>query len=131
VSCGSGFRFRSVECKIFLEFSRTIASLPDQECPGLKPTTTELCEGNKCSSSATLAKSIGVEKPERKNASTSSVNDDLDSDSINSIEWPQVSKGSPKEYSDDKKRTALERDSYEWRTNGFTPCSASCLGGQS
>ena len=27
-------RWRSVECKILLEFSGTIATLPDKECPG-------------------------------------------------------------------------------------------------
>ena len=32
-----------MECKIFMEFSKTVATLPDKECPGLKPAETELC----------------------------------------------------------------------------------------
>lgn len=123
-SCGQGFRTRSVECKIFLQFSRTIATLPDQECPGVKPTSTELCVGIKCSPSTFLAKS-SVGKHERKN--TSSVTDDLDADSVNSIEWPDVNKATPKKPSD---RSSLGREAYEWRSDGFTTCSASCLGGE-
>ena len=26
-----------------MEFSKTVATLPDKECPGLKPAETELC----------------------------------------------------------------------------------------
>ena len=29
-SCGEGMRFRNVECKIFMEFSKTVATLPDK-----------------------------------------------------------------------------------------------------
>ena len=28
--CGEGMRFRRVECKIFMEFSKTVATLPDK-----------------------------------------------------------------------------------------------------
>ena len=41
--CGEGIRRRRVECKIFLEFSKTIATLEDSKCPGPKPTETEIC----------------------------------------------------------------------------------------
>ncbi|UYV76871.1 ADAMTSL1 [Cordylochernes scorpioides] len=34
VTCGKGSRSRLVHCKIFLEFSRTEARLPDSKCPG-------------------------------------------------------------------------------------------------
>ena len=41
--CGEGIRKRRVECKIFLEFSKTIATLEDSKCPGPKPAETEIC----------------------------------------------------------------------------------------
>jgi hypothetical protein len=37
VSCGEGIRRRFFKCKIFLEFSRTIATLNDSLCHTLKP----------------------------------------------------------------------------------------------
>nr|XP_045583588.1 protein madd-4-like isoform X3 [Procambarus clarkii] len=43
VSCGEGQRRRTVTCKIFLEFSRTVAVLPDDQCPGAKPPETKPC----------------------------------------------------------------------------------------
>ena len=46
--CGEGIRERKVECKIFLEFSKTIATLPDHECPGPKPAMTEICFSGLC-----------------------------------------------------------------------------------
>ncbi|XP_071743859.1 protein madd-4 isoform X1 [Lepeophtheirus salmonis] len=46
--CGEGIRKRKVECKIFLEFSKTIAVLPDNECPGPKPPITEVCYSGLC-----------------------------------------------------------------------------------
>ena len=51
-----------VECKIFLEFSKTVASLPDKECPGLKPPETDLCvEKPSCSGdSHVLADSVSL-----------------------------------------------------------------------
>jgi hypothetical protein len=49
VTCGDGTREREVNCKIFLEFSKTIAKLPDKECPGLKPVEVEPCFMRPCS----------------------------------------------------------------------------------
>lgn len=49
VTCGDGTREREVNCKIFLEFSKTIAKLPDKECPGLKPAEVEPCFMRPCS----------------------------------------------------------------------------------
>ncbi|CAL4085683.1 unnamed protein product, partial [Meganyctiphanes norvegica] len=43
VTCGDGIRTRSVTCKIFLEFSRTVAVLPDDQCPGIKPPSSNGC----------------------------------------------------------------------------------------
>ncbi|XP_071546968.1 protein madd-4 isoform X10 [Panulirus ornatus] len=49
VSCGEGMRTRSVTCKIFLEFSRTVAELPDSQCPTVKPPHTQRCVLPPCS----------------------------------------------------------------------------------
>ncbi len=46
--CGEGVRARTVSCKIFLEFSKTVATLPDHKCPGLKPPETEVCYAGLC-----------------------------------------------------------------------------------
>ncbi|KAJ8976402.1 hypothetical protein NQ317_003038, partial [Molorchus minor] len=73
VSCGEGIRKREVHCKIFLEFSRTIAKLPDIQCSGKKPLEVE----------------------------TSDI---------------KVAPGSPAK-------------SYSWKEQGYTHCSATCLGG--
>ncbi|XP_045120814.1 protein madd-4-like isoform X4 [Portunus trituberculatus] len=43
VTCGEGVRTRSVTCKIFLEFSRTVAELPKKQCPGVRPPDTQRC----------------------------------------------------------------------------------------
>ncbi|XP_055947307.1 protein madd-4-like isoform X3 [Argiope bruennichi] len=48
-TCGQGFRNRTVNCKIFLEFSRTIATIHDYECPGTKPVSIESCYPRPCS----------------------------------------------------------------------------------
>ena len=48
VPCGEGIRMREVKCQIFLEFSKTIANLPDDKCPGPKPVTTEICYAGLC-----------------------------------------------------------------------------------
>ena len=48
VPCGEGVRVREVKCQIFLEFSKTVANLPDDKCPGLKPITTEICYAGLC-----------------------------------------------------------------------------------
>jgi hypothetical protein len=50
VTCGQGFRKREVQCKIFLEFSRTMARLPDGHCQGPKPSEVERCVLEPCSS---------------------------------------------------------------------------------
>lgn len=85
VTCGTGVRRRKVDCKIFLEFSRTIAKLPDKECPGNKPLEVERCAMRPCAMNQM--------------------------DSANHIE------------------DTRPKLSYSWRQTGFTPCSASCLGG--
>lgn len=49
VTCGEGYRKREVKCKIYLQFSKTIADLPDKHCTGSKPASIERCFPRHCS----------------------------------------------------------------------------------
>ena len=54
---------REVKCQIFLEFSKTIANLPDDKCPGPKPVTTEICYAGLCDTRpSALKEKISKEK---------------------------------------------------------------------
>ncbi|VEN56104.1 unnamed protein product [Callosobruchus maculatus] len=57
VTCGEGIKKRNVFCKIFLEFSRTIAKLPDKQCSGPKPVEEEKCFMDHCD----VADKMGVD----------------------------------------------------------------------
>lgn len=94
MTCGEGVRRREVHCKIFLEFSRTIAKLPDKQCSGPKPMETERCFMEPCS-----AERI-----------------DIKDDPYRSETSIKVGSGSP-------------GTTYSWKEQGYTHCSASCLGG--
>lgn len=96
VTCGDGVRKREVHCKIFLEFSRTIAKLPDSKCSGVKPAETDICYRQPCS----------AERMEQ------DIKDD-----------PHRPESNIKVGSDSKGTT------YSWREQGYTHCSATCLGG--
>ncbi|XP_063229070.1 protein madd-4 [Bacillus rossius redtenbacheri] len=93
-SCGEGVRRREVHCKIFLEFSKTIARLPDEKCQGPRPRDLEPCARPPC-----LANEIGVV-----------VRDDPTRSAI-------------------KVAAGTSGLTYSWKDQGFTHCSASCLGG--
>lgn len=91
MSCGEGVRKREVHCKIFLEFSRTIAKLPDKQCSGEKPPETERCFMEPCSSERI----------------------DIKDDPFNS----------------GLKVAGIPGKTYSWKEQGYTHCSATCLGG--
>jgi len=103
-SCGEGIRFRKVECKIFLEFSKTVATLPDRECPGLKPPETEIC----------------VDKPSCGPDQILSDNVNIVSETLPIVNGPEILPL----ISEEEKEPA-----YAWKIAGFTTCTASCLGG--
>ncbi|XP_059081063.1 protein madd-4-like isoform X2 [Tigriopus californicus] len=113
--CGEGFRKRKVECKIFLEFSKTVATLPDHKCPGPKPMETEICFAGLCDF---VDQSQGLSTP---SATTNSKNpsSDIQSDHFQELEHPLPALA-----------LKIERKiSYRWKEGGFTTCSESCLGG--
>jgi hypothetical protein len=106
-SCGEGIRFRKVQCKIFLEFSKTVASLPDKECPGLKPPGTEIC----------------VERP------SCGSGWDVLADTVSIVQDTLRRGGDGPEILPLLAEEAEKEPTYEWKIAGFTTCTASCLGG--
>ncbi|XP_065566633.1 protein madd-4-like isoform X2 [Artemia franciscana] len=118
VSCGEGIRKREVLCKIFLEFSRTLAKLPDRECPGKKPHTWEKCFEASC--------------PMTRSYSDSWANDQSRSSKSSSEEIalknliPYKKPAFLSENSEEKYAMGVV---YVWKISGYSSCSASCLGG--
>ncbi|KAL0860686.1 hypothetical protein ABMA27_010029 [Loxostege sticticalis] len=110
VTCGEGWRKKEVHCKIFLEFSRTIAKLPDSKCMGPKPAEeTERCVMEPCSMA--YGTSFG-------DSSVPSYDRGGDSRSLifGTSSNIRVAPGAPGK-------------SYSWKEKGYTSCSASCLSG--
>ncbi|KAG7196354.1 hypothetical protein KM043_001333 [Ampulex compressa] len=117
VTCGEGIRHREVQCKIFLEFSRTIATLPDRQCSGPKPVETEKCLMDPC------------------NAMDNSLSYGMDPVGDSGYAEPdsyRSSSGSSGSGYDGGIKVAPGSDvqtTYSWKEAGYTPCSATCLGG--
>ena len=130
VPCGEGIRRRKVECKIFLEFSKTVATLPDRSCPGPKPLTTEICFAGLCEPPFRNATSKSSLK-----GGVASTNDITQDDmSMSALEASAlVSRRGNDAYGDDDDVMSLSVDkktSFAWKEVGFTACSESCLGGK-
>lgn len=51
-----------VKCQVLLSFSQTVADLPDDECEGVKPATSQPCYRTPCSSG--LGQGVGSKKGE-------------------------------------------------------------------
>ncbi|KAJ0171985.1 hypothetical protein K1T71_012748 [Dendrolimus kikuchii] len=108
VTCGEGSRKKEYHCKIFLEFSRTIAKLPDNKCMGPKPPEeTDRCVMEPCSMA--YGTSFG-------DSSMPSYGGDSRSLTFGTSSNIRVAPGSPGK-------------SYSWKEKGYTSCSASCLSG--
>ncbi|XP_017154493.1 protein madd-4 isoform X1 [Drosophila miranda] len=93
VTCGEGIRRRIHKCKIFLEYSRTVATVNDTLCEGTKPHD----EVERCVEEPCMLPSHGFD-------------DQFPRDSI-------------------KVGVSEPGKTYVWREQGYTSCSASCLGG--
>ncbi|XP_049312465.1 protein madd-4 isoform X4 [Bactrocera dorsalis] len=93
VTCGEGVRRRIYRCKIFLEYSRTIATVNDSLCEGVKPHD----EVERCVQEPCMLPSHAYD-------------DQYLRDSI-------------------KVGVSEPGKTYVWREQGYTSCSASCLGG--
>ena len=108
-------RFRKVECKIFMEFSRTVAALPDKECPGVKPAETELC----------------VERPHCSSLGGEEIMADQQGEILSQV-LPGLSQPQPPPETLPLLLDQADQagPGYVWKIAGFTTCTASCLGGE-
>ena len=123
--CGEGFRRRKVECKIFLEFSKTVATLPDRSCPGPKPPTTEICFAGLCES-----RFGNITKSTKTNVVDSTR--DITQDDMSMFEAaPLVARQSMYGDPDVLSLSVDRKTTYGWKEVGYTTCSESCLGGES
>ncbi|OXA63394.1 ADAMTS-like protein 1 [Folsomia candida] len=111
-TCGEGSRTREVKCKIFLEFSRTIANLPDKECPGPKPSESEPCFSSPCHLG-----DMGIERLSDVHQAALA-----DSEASGGNIRKTLSVGLPP-------GMAMQDMTFSWKVLGYTPCSTSCLGG--
>ncbi|EDS28372.1 papilin [Culex quinquefasciatus] len=99
VTCGEGIRRKPFRCKIFLEFSKRVAILNDSLCHAYKP----LDEVERC-----------VMEP----CSYS-----------HNFEESYLKDGNRQNLDGIKVQAAVPGKTYSWREEGYTSCSASCLGG--
>uniref|UniRef100_A0AAG5DTY1 PLAC domain-containing protein n=1 Tax=Anopheles atroparvus TaxID=41427 RepID=A0AAG5DTY1_ANOAO len=99
VTCGEGIRRKPFRCKIFLEFSKRVAVLNDSLCHAYKP----LDEVERC-----------VMEP----CSYS-----------HNYEESYLKDGNRQSLENIKVHAAVPGKTYSWREEGYTSCSASCLGG--
>lgn len=122
VTCGEGIRHREVHCKIFLEFSRTIAMLPDRQCSGPKPIETEKCVMEPCN---LLENSLtyGIDTVGDSGYAEPSLTDSSYRSSAGSSSGSGYEGGIKVAPGSDVQTT------YSWKEAGYTPCSATCLGG--
>lgn len=130
MTCGEGVRHREVHCKIFLEFSRTIAKLPDHQCSGPKPLETEKCSMEPCglleNSLAYRIDSIGDSSFAESGDTFHSVSSALASASAAG----GSSTGGAYEGNVKVAPGSTVKTSYSWKEVGYTDCSATCLGGK-
>lgn len=122
VTCGEGVKHREVRCKIFLEFSQTIAKLPDSQCSGPKPVETEKCTMEPC---GLLENSLPyrIDTVGDSGYAESSLTDSYSRSSSGSSGGSGYDSGIKVAPGGDVQTT------YSWKETGYTPCSATCLGG--
>ncbi|XP_055594208.1 protein madd-4 isoform X2 [Uranotaenia lowii] len=99
VTCGEGIRRKPFRCKIFLEFSKRVAILNDSLCHAYKP----LDEVERC-----------VMEP---------------CSYPPNFEESYLKDGNRQNLDGIKVAAAVPGKTYSWREEGYTSCSASCLGG--
>ncbi|XP_060823281.1 protein madd-4-like [Bombus pascuorum] len=121
VTCGEGVRHREVRCKIYLEFSRTVADLPDRQCSGPKPLEKEKCMMGPCN---LIENSLtyGIDTVGDSGYAEPSLTDTYRS-SAGSSSGSGYDAGIKVAPGSDVQTT------YSWKEAGYTPCSATCLGG--
>ncbi|XP_050540146.1 ADAMTS-like protein 1 isoform X3 [Daktulosphaira vitifoliae] len=104
VTCGEGIKTRKVYCKAHLDYTQIMTKLTDDACTGPKPPEVERCLSMPCPTNKLFDQ---IERSVRDGYA------DASSDEFNP---PKVAPGS-------------FGKTYSWKREGFTHCSASCLGG--
>ncbi|XP_023245593.1 ADAMTS-like protein 3 [Copidosoma floridanum] len=130
-SCGEGVRHRQVHCKIYLEFSRTIAKLPDHQCTGPKPPQEEKCALEPCH---LLENSLAYRIDPVGDSSYAESSDGFRSSSsalASAVSSYTGGGGSGGGYEGNVKVASGSsvKTTYSWQEAGYTDCSATCLGG--
>ena len=127
VTCGEGVRHRAVRCKIFLEFSRTIADLPDHQCSGPKPMQMEKCSMGPCLEDDNRL-AYRVDPAGESSYAESSLTDNA---FRSAISGSGASSGGSTSYESNVKVApgSSIKTTYSWKEVGYTDCSATCLGG--
>ncbi|KAK2582675.1 hypothetical protein KPH14_004950 [Odynerus spinipes] len=131
VSCGEGIRRREVHCKIFLEFSRTIAKLPDRQCSGPKPEDTEKCVMEPCGLMENSL-SYRIDTVGDSGYAGSSLTDSYRSSSSSGGSGGGLAGGGGGSGYESSIKVVPGKDAqttYSWKEVGYTSCSATCLGG--
>ncbi|KZR99324.1 putative ADAMTS protein 3, partial [Daphnia magna] len=136
VTCGDGTREREVNCKIFLEFSKTIAKLPDKECPGLKPAEIEPCFMRPCSLSNKYEPWIDQFSDQsnyKLMLATRKPVEDLRAATKMELTSGGGASGGPVTVTKPSHSVPASVTgpllAHTWKSSGFSQCSASCLGG--
>uniref|UniRef100_A0A665XEX7 ADAMTS like 1 n=1 Tax=Echeneis naucrates TaxID=173247 RepID=A0A665XEX7_ECHNA len=99
-TCGAGAQHRTVKCQVLLSFSQTVADLPDDECDGVKPATSQPCYLTPCSGVLGEGKKRNEEGEEKE-----------EKEAEGEAETPE------------------REELHDWEYEGFTECSESCGGG--
>jgi hypothetical protein len=175
VTCGEGVMIRKYVCKIFLEFSKIIATIDDSKCHGYKPPDDyQRCFKEPCPyshggfdserhnhvefsyiaadfgpCSATCGEGVRVRKYECKKFVNSKGVATVDDNKCHELKpaddyqrcYMDACSSAYSGYDDRsanrdrlnndqiKVQAAVPGKSYSWRDEGYTSCSASCLGG--
>ncbi|XP_033962060.1 ADAMTS-like protein 1 isoform X1 [Pseudochaenichthys georgianus] len=69
-TCGAGTQRRTVRCQVLLSFSQSVADLPDDECEGVKPVTSQPCYRTPCSGVLDRGKESEKEEEEEEEEET-------------------------------------------------------------
>jgi ADAMTS-like protein 1/3 len=107
--CGHGYRYRSVECKLYIKFSVKLVQLPDSECSDTRPVDREPCTRRPCEDT-----SNSTAKPYWFKGNQSSI---IGMDDIDDNNEPRLGNGMGIDVT------------YSWHYQGYTTCTRTCLGG--
>lgn len=109
-----------------MRISRTTATLPDLECPGIKPVSRETCRKVDCVRSENLLMDGGSEisnKIDRLTPGLTAGGSFHSEDGTGDADDDDEDNAAPAASTDPKVQ-------YIWRSEEMTACSASCLGGK-